>query len=234
MNQLFDISIPNLINLKRFYKKAPKKFQKASANVLTSFAFGTRAEAMNVIKSKMVIRNPRFINSRLRVSKAFGSTNIGSQQSEVGSIPAQRFTGWIEQQTGKMPAKNRIFTLLARRGDITRQALPSARLKPGNKYISSDEFTGKTPNKRIIAMLQILGRKGYKKPFIIRRGNKFKKGLYKFKGSGKNKKILALQLFRTNKRPKKLEWLTMARDNYFRKNDVNKVWEKSLKQILKF
>lgn len=235
MSQLFDIDISQLIRLKKFYKRAPNEFKKVSANVLNSFAFGTRAEALKVIKSKMIIRNERFVNSRLRVVRTSGNKEVSQQESIVGSISTKRFSGWKEQQFGTLPERDRTFTPFARRGDMKRAVLPSVRLKPSNKYVSSDEFAGKTPSQRLIVMLQVLNRKKYKKPFIIKhKSNKFKKGLYKFYGSGKNKKILALQFFNVRKAPKKIEWMTMASDNYFRKNNVENIWADSMKRILKF
>ena len=113
MSELFQIDLANLINLRKFYKKAPKQFLKAANATLNSFAFGTRKRSLEIIKKKMTVRNQKFVAGSLRVQKSTGS-NIDNARSEVGSIFRPRFTGWKEQESGTKPERTRSITRFAR------------------------------------------------------------------------------------------------------------------------
>lgn len=230
MAQLFDIEAKNLINLQRFYRKAPKQFARASANVLTSFAFGNHSKSLEIIKSKMTVRNERFVKGSLRVDKARGNVPLSAQIARIGSIVRDRFTGWVEQETGKKTTRTRTTTLLARGGNISRQVRPAFRLKPGNRFASPDEFSGQSPQHRVTVMLQTLSRQKSTRPFIIKGHKKFKPGLYKFL----RKKIKRIQTFKNPKQPKRIHWLTGGARLYFRATNIDQVWAAALKRVLKF
>lgn len=228
--QLFDIEAKNLIRLHRFFRKAPKQFARAAANVLTSFAFGNRTQSLRIIESKMTVRNERFVSSSLRVEKAQGNVPLGSQQALVGSIKRDRFTGWTEQETGQKITRTRTTTLLARGGNINRQVRPAFRLKPGNRFASPDDFSGQSPQHRVTVMLQTLSRQKSIRPFIIKGHRKFKSGLYKFL----RKKIRRIQTFKNPKQPKRIHWLTGGARLYFKATNIDQVWAAALKRVLKF
>lgn len=230
MAQLFDIEAKNLIRLHRFYRRAPRQFARAAANVLTSFAFGNRSESLDIIKSKMTVRNERFVKGSVRVEKARGNVPLSAQQSRVGSIQRDRFTGWVEQETGQKTTRTRTSTLLARGGNISRQVRPAFRLKPGNKFASPDDFPGQSPQHRVTVMLQTLSRQKSIRPFIIKGHRKFKSGLYKFL----RKKIRRIQTFKNPKQPKRVRWLTLGRFKYFKSTNIDQVWAGALKRVLKF
>ena len=230
MSQLFDIEAKNLIRLHRFYRKAPKMFARASANVLTSFAFGNRSKSLDIIKSKMTVRNERFVAGSLRVDRARGNIPLSAQQAMVGSIKRDRFTGWIEQETGQKTTRTRTTTLLARGGNVSRQVRPAFRLKPGNKFASPDDFSGQSPQHRVTVMLQTLSRQKSTRPFIIKGHRKFKSGLYKFL----RKKIRRIQTFKNPKQPKRIHWLTGGARLYFRSTSIDQVWAEALKRVLRF
>jgi len=229
-NDLFKISAPDLINLRRFYKRAPKQFTFAVANMLNSFAFGTREQALKVLKGSMTIRNPRFVSKMLRAQTVKGSTPIASQKALAGSLESQRFTGWSEQELGTAPKKTRTASLFARAGQHAKQMKRKARLLPGTKYMTPDDVKGKNAHHRAVVLLIITNRERSKEPFVIKGHDTLMDGLYQWAGKGKLK---MLQTFEEAKRPKKLDWLTRARKRYFNKTNITSLWEKTLKRTLK-
>jgi hypothetical protein len=227
-SELFQIDLSNLINLRKFYKKAPKQFFKAANATLNSFAFGTRKKSLSIIQNKMTIRNQKFVSGSLRVQKSTG-TNINNLRSEVGSIKRQRFTGWKEQELGSKPERPRSVTKFAR-GSKNRRLRPSFRMKPSNDFLSADDFEIKGGGDRTTIMLQMIGRrKGKKKPFIIKGSSKFKSGLYVFR----RKKIKRIQTFKQTKKPKRISWMQGGRREFFRTADINKIWAESIRRVLK-
>lgn len=236
---IFDIDLVNLHRLKKFYRNSPKQFKKATVMLLNNFAFGVRAETLKFLSRKMIVRDKRFVSSRLQVTKARPG-NTSSQVSTVGSVPKKQFTGWREQELGIPTADDRTASLLARRGSKRKKMVAGARLKPSVEFPDSENYFGEGDN-RVYSMLSKLGRENYKKAFIIKRHSKFKSGLYKFRGrkrkskSGKKiKYVKMLQRFSSpNTKPKRLRWMLTSRINYFRKADLKTEWSRVLSRLLK-
>lgn len=218
----------NLILLLNFQRKAPRKFARASANTLNSFAFGNRRKQQLILKNRLNVKNEKFVKSALRVQKASTSAPMESQVAISGSIFKNRFSGWREQELGVATDRSKTSTLFGRGGG-RRQLAPSARMKPGRSFTSPDDFEGKNDQHRVIVMLNTLSRTGNKKPFFITGHRKFKSGLYKFRG----KKIKRLQTFKNKKQPKRLRWLTLARQLYFSTTSIGDVWADSLRRVLR-
>jgi hypothetical protein len=228
-DQIFDISSPDLKKLKKFFKQAPRQFQFAAAGVLNDQAFGTRREAVQKIGRNMIVRNPKFVNSMVRFKKANGRQDISLQQSETGSMKRKGFSGWIEQETGKRTQRTRTQTLLARGGSRQNIVKRGFRMRPGLKFTDPDDFSDLVgnPEHRTIAMLVMLRRNKFKKPFILPSNRRGKKGLYKFQ-RGKVKRLQDLEP--SNPQPKRKPWLIPGRNQYFQKTDQNIVWRKQLKR----
>lgn len=219
----------DLRDLEKFYKKAPKKFARASAGMLNNLAFQTRGVALIRIASDLEIRNPRFVASRMQVEKAkFGP--MSGQRAEVGSVAKDRFSGWTEQETGAEPLRNRVFTLTARRGSNQNQAAPSSRLKPGNNIVDINDVdiaaTGRLARRRIF--IQIMSRRP-NKPFVMRRKyKKMRRGVYVFK----RKRLLQLQAFDAMK-VKRKPWMKPARAEVIQRSNVRAAWAKAIKFVLR-
>lgn len=222
MSKLFDVQARDIVDLIKFYKNAPKQFQRASGMVLNSFAFGTRKAATDTINDEMTVRNQRFVSSSLLVDKTPLNVKFTAQEATVGSIKRDRFSGWEEQQTGKRRKKTRVATLLARGQSDTKQIKPAARMKTGKDFPE--------PKGNPVAMLNMLKRKKHRKPFILRKFSKFKPGLYKFLRG----KIVKLQDFDSKKaQPKRLDWMGISIDKYFRQHPVRQTWADALRRVLK-
>lgn len=231
MSQMFQIEIKDFINLRKFYKRAPRKFQRVAAGVLNNFAWGTKKSAIAVINEEMTVRNKRFVESSFRVKNANANTDLNSMVSRVGSIERPRFSGWEEQQTGKKRESTRVGTLLSRGKNMSKQIRPAARMKAGRNFPDAGDYEGKSEQQRTMVMLNTLKRKKFRKPFVIRRKlRKFVPGLYKFFRG----KVKMLQRFDSKKaQPKKIDWMGEARRDYFRAHPVRETWGKAIKHVLK-
>ncbi len=227
MSEFLDINASDLIKLRRFYKKSPKKFNLSMVNLINSFAFETRKEALKVIHSDMQVRNQSFVVSRMRVKTA----NLSTMESMTGSIYGKRFTGWQEQEHGTKTKRTRIATSIGRGGSESKQIMPMNRMKPGKNFPTPDDYKADTDAHRVVVMLRALKKAKYKKPFVIKGRTKFKSGLYKFHRN----KLRRVQEFKSKKaQPKRIKWMTKARNNMFAKNNTRDMWAKSLKRTMRF
>jgi hypothetical protein len=247
MNEgMFDVDLTMIRGLEAIYRKTPKFFAKATGDMLNNFAFGTRVEAFYEIASRMTVRNPGFVSSRLQVTKSKRSLPVASQVSFMGSVAINAgktkstgkshggFTGWAEQQLGTRSTRERTASLLSRMGSPARQMTGPSRLKPSNVFLSYADFRirkGANPELQTIVMLQMLSRAHYTKPFFISRKKQgMTPGLYKFKGG--HPKLL--QAFVTPEQPKHVPWLTNARTRYFRDTDIKRLWHKTFERELQY
>jgi len=233
MSDMFRVSTTDLIRLQKKLRKDPIAFKKASASLLTSFAFGTRTESVRVFKTKFTVRNERFVKGKLRVEKASPKDDIDKQRSVAGSISGPRFSGWAEQELGTTTKRTRVGNRFGRRKDWSKQLEGRARLKPNQNFPDPEDFNIKAKNEthRLTVFLLILNRQKRKQSFIIpKKFNKFKKGLYRFKG----KRIQRLQNFEPKKvQPKRIRWLTQARENFFSGANIPRMWEKAISRFFR-
>jgi len=227
MSEFIEMNATDLIKLRRFYKKSPKKFNLSMVNLINSFAFETRKEALKVIHSDMQVRNQSFVVSRMRVNTA----RLSTMESGVGSIYGKRFSGWKEQEYGTKTKRTRVATAIGRGGSESKQIMPMNRMKPGKDFPTPDDYEADTAEHRVIAMLRALKKAKYRKPFVIKKHKKFKSGLYKYHRN----KLRRVQEFKSKKaQPKRVKWMTKARNNMFSKNNTRDMWAKSIKRVVKF
>ncbi len=226
-NKEFEFKAEDLILLRRFYKKSPKLFGRSVTNTLNQLAFESRTALINAISEQMTVRDNRFVNRQMRVDQAKG-VDIRTAESEVGSISSSRFSGWIEQETGKKPETNRAFTLLARGGSEQNKARPKARAKPYNNFAKISDFTIKAKSRqhRLIIFLQMMVEQ--KKQFIMPRKYKgMGRGIYRIK----RKKIVAVQRFGPVK-IRKAPWMkpTIQRDIDLK--NIRTIWSNNINRVL--
>lgn len=229
MAKPFTIDLAGVKNVQQKWKKAPAKVAKATGAMLNEFAFGTRNAAIEVIREKMIVRNPSFVSSSLRVDKTKGILPISRQMSESGSIKKGKSTGWAEQQLGKPVSRTRTIMLAARKESKKRRVVPMARLNPKRSIPKVEDFGG-----NVGRMLGRLRHKRYKGSFIIHGAEKFriKSGLYKFEG--RERDIRRLQTFKEKVQPAKIPWMITATDRFFARFDMKGLWRWNLKRFLRF
>ena len=232
MADIFQMDAVDILRLRKMFKRAPKEARKAVAFTINGFALGVQRTARDEIKQNFTLRNPKFILNSLRVDLTKPNKSIGNMTSEIGSVRRPRYTGLMEQETGKTPDRNRTFTSAAREGSFSNVTKGWARLKPNAKYPSpgKENLAGLTGTKRIVAFFHILNERAKAQTFILRRKfGRFKRGLYRFKQG----KITKLQSFDDKHKPRRIPWLTNGRKKYFSTTNINKVWATNIKRALK-
>jgi len=221
-----------LKNLEKFFKKAPKKFARASAGMINNLAFETRTAALINIASDMNIRSDRFVNSRMKVARA-KPLPISQQKAEVGSVRTSRFSGWIEQETGKAPLRTRAFGIAARRGKQKNTASAKARLKPANQFFSPNNFDlshAADGDHRIQIFLQLMSKEFSNKPFVMRRKyRKMRKGIYVFSKRGQLKQLQSFD----DMKVKRKRWMRPAAHKINTKANIRKQWARAISHVLK-
>lgn len=212
---LFDLDIKELIKLRNWYKRQPAKFKRAQAMMLNEFAFGTRRSALDLVSKRMTVRNPKFISSRFRVTKAAATT----QRSIMGTIAGPRFSGFVEQELGTQTDRTRAATLAGRGGSRSSQVKPRFRLKPSAEVVTKEDYN----LDRVGAFVaQIFERKETR---LIR----IKGAILKRRGK---KLPLVQKLNPRRKQPRKRPFFKSARVQYFRSINLRQLWSKTIGRVL--
>jgi len=222
---MFEINISQFIDLANKYKYAKTTLARASGATLNDIAFLAKRRMAGVISETMTVRNPRFVGSRIQVSKSRLFAPVAGQHASVGSVAKERFTGWAEQETGQSPARERALLLLARRGDIKRQALPSARLKSSNKILHPHDVRMPGPisyRRQAYALMRMLRKSRRKTPFMLTRLSGWKPGLYQMVG-GRARLVQSFEPMH----PKRVRWLEMTLSR-IQDTNIIPLWNKNL------
>lgn len=246
MAQEWDVDLSELEGLQRWYNLSPRKVQVASAMYLNNIAFGARDEAIVHLGRVMVVRNAAFVRSRLRVTKTAYSTPISAQRTIVGSVGADRFTGWKEQEEGAPVERKRISTLASRGGNMQRQMIPRSRLKPSAEVVKLGEQGQKGGPGNWGGAVAMLMRKKYKGLINIKgrfyilpgKGGGFV-GPGRI-GSGADARVAtglvrSLMLMQATKKeqPKRIPWLRDSVKKHFQKNPPQWTWQRTVSRVLK-
>lgn len=238
-NDLMQIDTRDLIALRKWYKKAPKQFAASTGMLINNFAFGSREESIKLIGSRMIVRAPGFVKSRVQVQKSHFRLPIASQKSHYGSVRKPRFSGWVEQELGQRKARPYFAALRGRAGGKRRKIKRGARLdKPfltPDRYPKRRGFRGRNRDHLIQIYLAQLDRMNYSKPFVITGHTKIPGGVYQF-GQGRTgwdqRELEALQLFYKPKRTKRVKWMRLGTMRYFRRTNILKEWKRVTKRML--
>lgn len=237
MGQLFDMDLRDIAKFARLSARAPRQFAAATGMILNDAAFGSRDESIDAIESTMLVRKKSLPRVFIRAKKSHFRLPITSQESEVGSLETDRFSGWVEQQRGDKADRSRVFTLVARAGSAARQAKPSARLDPKTDFLEASDFNiqgAKNEDHRQEIFIRMLARRKHRKPFLLRKHSKFAPGLYRMTGTVKRTRIKMLQSFDPKKpQPRRIPWLTIGVENYLRSNRSRMAVKKALKRTFR-
>ena len=229
-----EIEAKDLLKLIKNMRRYPKKYAAAAAMWVNRAAFGTRTNVLDYMNRNMTIRSPGFLKGRVRVEKA--SSRQGSirvQQATVGSIKADRHTGWAEQEGLKVDRRKKTVTMAARGGVLSKKVKPSLRMKPGKSRPKPGDYAGRTRRGRANVMLQELGRKRYRGAFVMYGHRKLRPGLYKFGPGPKGEQSLeAIQLFkRRPAKPQSKPWMRHSVRKYYAKLNRKRVWSDIMRRI---
>jgi hypothetical protein len=236
MADMFDVDITTLTVLGRLYLRNGKELRKATGIYLNGLAFDAKDNSFSNLKKDTTIRNERFVKSRLRVKKTPLGRSIASQQSEVGSIKTERFTGWKELEFGETDPRSRQATMTARGQKRGRRVRPMAKMRKGRKFKRPEDFVGHFSHQRAQIMLDKLGREGYRQPFVVHGHKTIPSGLYKFAGGSKKKrKMLMLQRFKDRStKIRKIKWLHSSVIQAQREAEAKRAWKKAIDKVIKW
>lgn len=231
MATIFDWDDRSFKAFTKLYKNSPSKARRATAQLLSQFAFATRQQAIIEINRSMTVRSKKFVESRLRFKRA-RNEQIDHQRSKTFSVGAKNFSGWEEQMTGGKQKGTRTQSLLARSGNFDKKVKPSNRMKPGRNFINRGDYDLPRGGDEMKVYFIKVRTQNPNKPFIVKkRYKRVKKGLYIFKRG----KMRMLQNFEASPRATKVNpWMRRARANFNKQMDIGKEWEKSLRTVYKF
>jgi hypothetical protein len=202
MAKTFQFKKGDIRDWKQFHRDFAKAQKFAQIGHLNKLAFRTRGAIIDELGRNMTIRFPGFVKGSVKFEKA----SLKRPMSEVGSVKRERFSGWIEQETGQKTQRKRVQTLAARNRNWKRRVAPRFRLKPSAKFIRPVDV--KLNRTQIVPFLQILDARRYKQPFYIPiRYKRMQRGIYVFI----RRKIRRVQTFDPkNVQPKRDEWMSRA------------------------
>lgn len=235
---VFEMGLIDFMNFKRMQRRAPKLFARAGADVLNSAAFGVRKLAIRNIKSDMIARNERFITGSVKVQKAPLGRPLLTNQSIVGSIRRDRFSGWREQEGGQQTKREHLAKPAARKKNIRKQMLRIARLRNTGRFPQPKDFRGRSTIDRAYKMIAVLSRSGFTAPFLIfgleNNKRRIPPGLYRF-GTGKypTRRIELLQRFKSPEPTKKRPWMQPAVAQYISRVNLRTVWGRAVARELR-
>ena len=215
--------------LRKFYQGGAKNFRRAEVGMVNNTAFALRDIILAELDRNMTIRSPGFLKGSVQLEKA----TFRDVTAEVGSVDRPRFSGWIEQETGKKDTRTRVQSVAARRSNFKNRVAPRLRLKQGNKRAvrPSDLNFDNSNSAHIAPFLQMLDRRREKQPFYIPVAYKrLQRGIYIFL-RGKIRRVQNLEPKDTQ--PDRDRWMTrsVARiDQKFLSEQFNKTLAFILKQ----
>lgn len=207
------IDFSELKGLQRWYGDQPRLVRIATGRMLNDFAFGTRTLAIREINDTMIVRNPKFVAGRIRVTKARESAPTNRQIAITGSMATARFSGWTEQELGTPQVRTRFASLAGRGGSETKPIRHVVRLKPRNSVVTREDYQMKSGHTN--------------RQFFAAAKRKKENRLLKVNGKLFKRKRLRFELVQVLKRPKAPKrnmWLKNSGDKYFRGVNLNAKW----------
>ena len=241
---LFKFESPDLVNLQKWLKRAPREFTRAANNTTNTVALQSRRQAIKNIEASTTTRNKKFVSRSMRVDKSKNVRNINQIVAEMGSIDISRqgrSTGFKELETGII-SKNKRVPVMAARGNQERK--PVSRPVRLNKLASAFRPSmfrgkgGKTQRAKVARMLRMVrdGAIG-NKPFLVPRGvrtsvGKMPAGIWQ-KGRGRLLVFKNPTKRNVDKRTKRIKWMERAVDDATTVSNLKKIWKKEIDFVLR-
>ena len=223
----FSIDPESKRQLNKFFKSAPKAFQRVSGGVLTRLAIDTRKNMMREIGRNTVIRNPNLLKNgiRFRAPRGIKNKNISQQETSAFSLSRDRHDGWAAINNGTRTRIN-IVTEEGRGGNFQNQAKAQAKFRTKHTQPKDVGLSDSMGEKDTILYLQRISaspsrrRKSWYLPVKFKN---MEPGIYKFVGGSvraiskgsKKKKLVGAKIKRLNKteanlKPKAIHWQDKA------------------------
>lgn len=180
--EFLNMDLTEFGKLARFFQQVPALLPKATAQLLNDLGFAWRPLAVTTLASRLTMRSPAFILSRMQVQKTTAGP-IARQVVTVGSTFVRgkggklTFDGFYSLQTGYDPERNRTMALLARGGERRSVVQKGSRLNQPD--IPTTDESPVQSGSEVQALIRDMARNAPNKPFIIKRGMGFAPGLYR-------------------------------------------------------
>jgi hypothetical protein len=244
---LLQMDLHEFAKLYIFFQQFPIQARKATAQLLNDLGFAWRPLAVTTLASRLIMRNPRFILSKMRVEKT-SAKPIPQQAVIVGSTYTKgktgeiTFDGFRSLQGLSTEPRNRTLALAARGGSKQAQAKKSGKLSPDSEIPKPEDWDDiQLPQSRVQAMIRALAESSvYGKRMIIPKGHGFSPGLYGVKNkrgyylpSGRTApKLFVIQHF--NKRPHHARWAWIQESikRLIRYAPMAKMWEHAIQKVM--
>lgn len=205
----------------------PKKYRAITGTLLNRLAYQARNFAIKEgLEKEFTFRSRGLKRKHFRFTRTRTTIPIAQMVSYYGSISSNRFTGWIEQQTGKRTKRTRTATLSARGKAGKRQIGKRYRHNMLNRMPRREVVpvrNAKSEAHHTAAMLAILTRRGYRGPLYIGEqadgAGSFPAGIYQMMASGD---VRPVQLDR-ELQPHRVDWASELQRRFFR--SINLVHE---------
>jgi hypothetical protein len=219
---MIDISINEKAFLRDVKKTFlnPRKYRAITGVLLNRLAFQARNFAVKKgLEKEFTFRTRGLKRKHFRYSKTRTNIPIDLMMSYYGSASSKRFTGWIEQQTGKRTKRERTATPGARGKTGKRQIGKRFRHNALNRMPRREVVpvrNAKTESHHTAAMLAILTRRGYRGPLYIGEQvdgeGEFPAGIYQMMAKGS---VRPIQLDR-ELQPERVGWASQLQRDFFK------------------
>jgi hypothetical protein len=242
MPDIFNIKQNDLINLQRWFKRSPREFSRAAANVVNTTAFNHRRQSISNISDRVTVRSKPFISRSMRVTKSPTNVPLNKIIAESGSIDISRegrSDGFESLETGMKSRSKRVPTMASRGSTERRKVAGPVRMNKLNRAFNIRQVRGKnvkTRRQRAAALMRVV-RSGAigRQPFIIPSGLTgrmagMKPGIWKM---GNRKSVSLMNPFDGKRgRTKRIAWNSRAADQVTQPDVMMRVWKKEVDWVL--
>ncbi len=244
MADIFNLNTSDLINLQRWYRRAPRQFNRAATNVINTLATRAKIQSIRNIESKTTTRAKSFVRNSLRVDKSPKGMGIGQIVAETYSFDISgqgRATGFEELESGGQYRGNRVPTLMSRGAAGKNQAKVSRGLRMDktasfHKHKQFKSKRAKNKHQQVAAMISsVRAKKAANKAMVIPSGLNGKlgnmtPGIYKLKAKGL---IRMVNPFKGSRgRTKRIAWMQDAIETVSSNQEMTGIWSREINKIL--
>jgi hypothetical protein len=223
------------------------------AILLNELGFTWRSHIVAFFRQGMIMRNPRFILSRMYVEKtpvkevARMATRVGSTLTR-GKGGAVTFDGFAGKMGIEYGGRSRTMSLLSRGGEKEAKAKASGKLMPDKDFPSPEQWDeAGGPSRALQYMLRDILKNGSatERTVIIPKGYGIAPGLYKIVGRGKRgayalpssgrmaPKLQIVQHFDKKPAVHKWMWLPLSMQDIIRRAPIAMMWQAAVDKIIK-
>lgn len=245
MADIFNLDTSEIVNLQRWYRSAPRQFNKAATNVINTLATRAKIQSIRNIESKTTTRAKNFVRNSLRVDKSPKGMGIGQIVAETYSFDIsgqRRASGFEELEDGGQYRGNRVPTLMSRgvTGKDQSKVSRGLRMDKASTFHKHKQFKGKkakNKHQKVAAMISaVRSKKVANKAMVIPSGlsgklGRMEPGIYKLKSKGAVRMVNPFKGSRG--RTKQIAWMQNAIETVSSTQEMTGIWSREINIILR-